>query len=217
MEKAATSGRDAGHCRKVSLLPGVTLALATLAAPAFAAVDAPMQLPAEVIVAEARMDQQPARVQVQTSSLPRLEANDTGFQAPRVDLSVFPPGGPGGVGAVLGMSTPRSGVQSYGLNPPQTSVDLGVRWSHRLSGAHQIDVTAWRRMSRDDDAYSLIQRQQQPVYAARVELNLAKSAGKSGLMADLKSRFIGLQLESGGRISIKRKNGGAMVYYRTAF
>ena len=69
----------------------------------------------------------------------------------------------------------------------------------------------------DDDAYTLIQRQQQPVYAARVELNLAESSSKSGLMADLKSRFIGLQLESGGRISIKRKNGGAMVYYRTAF
>jgi hypothetical protein len=217
MEKAATSGRNAGHCWKVSLLPGAALALATLAAPAFAAVDTPMQLPADVIVAEARMDQQPARMQVQASSLPRLESNDTGFQAPRVDVTVFPPGGAGGIGAVLGMSTPRTGVHSYGLNSPQTSVDLGVRWSQRLSGAHQIDVTAWRRMRMDDDAYSLIQRQQQPVYAARVELNLAESAGKSGLMADLKSRFIGLQLESGGRISIKRKNGGAMVYYRTAF
>lgn len=216
MEKAATSGRNAGHCWKVSLLPGAALALAGLASPAFASVDT-MQLPADVIVAEARMDQQPARVQVQTSTLPRLESNDTGFQAPRVDVTVFPPGGPSGIGAVLGMSTPRTGVHSYGLNSPQASVDLGVRWSQRLSGAHQIDVTAWRRMRMDDDAYTLIQRQQQPVYAARVELNLAESAGKSGLMADLKSRFIGLQLESGGRISIKRRNGGAMVYYRTAF
>lgn len=217
MEKAATSGRNAGHCWKVSLLPGAALALAGLAAPALAAVDTTTQLPADVMVAEARMDQQPARVQMQTSSLPRLESNDTGFQAPRVDVTVFPPGGPSGIGAVLGMSTPRTGVQSYGLNAPQTSVDLGVRWSQRLSGAHQIDVTAWRRLSVDDDAYTLIQRQQQPVYAARVELNLAESSSKSGLMADLKSRFIGLQLESGGRISVKRRNGGAMVYYRTAF
>ena len=30
-------------------------------------------------------------------------------------------------------------------------------------------------------------------------------------------RFIGLQLEGGARISIKRKYGGPMVYYRTSF
>lgn len=214
MEQAATSGRNAGHCWKVSLLPGAALALAGLAAPAFATVDT-MQLPADVVVAQARMDQQPARVQVQTSSLPRLDSSDTGFQAPRVDVTVFPSGGPSGIGAVLGMSTPRTGAHSYGLNAPQTSVDLGVRWSQRLSGAHQIDVTAWRRMSRDDDAYSLIQRQQQPVYGARVELNLANASSKAGLKADL--RFIGLQLEGGARISIKRKYGGPMIYYRTSF
>jgi hypothetical protein len=217
MEKAAASGRDAGDRWNLSLLRAAPLALAlgVLAGPALAAGEGP-QVPGDILMAEARTDQQPARLQVQASSLPRLEANDTGFQASRVDVSLFAPGG-SGLGAVLGMSTPRAGVQSYGLNPPQTSVDLGVRWSQRLSGAHQIDVTAWRRMRMDDDAYSLIQRQQQPVYAARVELNLAESSSKSGLMADLKNRFIGLQLESGGRISIKRKNGGAMVYYRTAF
>lgn len=215
MEKASTSGRNAGHRWNVSLLPAALLALAGLAGPAFATGET-LQLPAEMLLAEARMDQQP-RLKVQASSLPRLEANDTGFRAPRVDVSLFPPGGPNGLGAVVGMSTPRVGVQSYGLNPPQASVDLGVRWIQRLNSQHQIDVTAWRRMMMEQDAYSLIQRQQQPVYAARVELNLAESSSKSGLMADLKSRFIGLQLESGGRISIKRKNGGAMVYYRTAF
>jgi hypothetical protein len=46
-------------------------------------------------------------------------------------------------------------------------------------------------------------------------LNLAKSSTKAGLAADL--GFIGLQLEGGARISIKRKHGGPMVYYRTSF
>ncbi|MEJ5989193.1 hypothetical protein WG902_04285 [Ramlibacter sp. PS3R-8] len=218
MGRAATSGRNAGHrWNGVSLLPAAVLALAGLAGPAFAAGET-LQLPAETLIAEARTDQQPARLKVQASSLPRLDANDNGFQAPRVDVSLFPPGGPSGIGAVIGMSTPRVGVHSYGLNPPQPSVDLGVRWIQRLNSQHQIDVTAWRRMMMDQDAYSLIQRQQQqPLYAARVELNLAESSSKAGLMADLKSRFVGLQLESGGRISVKRKNGGAMVYYRTAF
>ena len=42
------------------------------------------------------------------------------------------------------------------------------------------------------------------------------SAGrKSGLAADL--GFVGLQMEGGARISIKRKNGAPKVYYRSNF
>ena len=216
MEKAATSGRDAGDRWNLSSLrrAPLVLALVALAGPAVAAPDG-RQAPAETLVAEARMEQQPARLQVQASSLPRLEASDNGFQAPRVDVSLFPSGGTSGLGAVLGMSTPRTGVQSYGLNAPSSTIDLGIRWSQRLSNQQQIDVTAWRRMNTDQDAYSLIQRQQQPMYGARVEMNLAQSSTKAGLKADL--RFIGLQLEGGARISIKRKYGGPMVYYRTSF
>ena len=215
MEKAIACGDNAGD-RNLALLRGAPLAvvLAALAGTAAASGEV-RQLPPETLVAEARIDQQPARLQVQASSLPRLEATDNGFQAPRVDVSLFPPGNSSGLGAVLGMSTPRPGVHSYGLNAPATSIDLGLRWSQRLSNQQQIDVTAWRRMTRDDDAYSLIQRQQQPVYGARVELNLADASNQAGLKADLK--FIGLQLEGGARISIKRKYGGPMVYYRTSF
>jgi hypothetical protein len=214
MNEAATMGREAGNRWKVSLLPVALLALAALAGPVMAAPDT-YQLTGDVMLAEARTDQQPARLQVQASSLPRLEASDTGFQAPRVDVSLFPSGGQSGIGAVLGMSTPRPGVHAYGLNPQSSSVDLGVRWSQRLNNQQHIDVTAWRRMITDQDAYTLIQRQQQPVYGARVELNLDASSSKTRLAADL--GFIGLQMEGGARISIKRKNGGPMVYYRTSF
>lgn len=167
--------------------------------------------PAESMVADARTEA-PVRVQVQTSALPRLEAQDAGFQAPRVDVSLFPARG-AGVGAVVGMSG-FSGRQPMplGLAPAKPSVDLGVRWTHKLQSMNQIDVTAWRRMNMPDDAYTLIQARE-PVYGARVEMNLKQSKG--GFALD--RGFIGLQLESGARISIKRKNGGPMVYYRTAF
>lgn len=208
-------GRENTNRWEVSLLTVALLALAGLPVPAIAASDATLQATGDVLVAEARTDHQPPRLQVQASTLPRMEANDNGFQAPRVDVSLFPSGGPSGIGPVVGISTPRPGVAAYGLNPQSSSVDLGVRWTQRLSNHQQIDVTAWRRMITDQDAYSLIQRQQQPMYGARVELNLAASSSKTRLAADL--GFIGLQLEGGARISIKRKYGGPMVYYRTSF
>ena len=214
MKEAAVMGRENANRREVSLLTVALVALAGVADPASAASDT-LQQPGDVLVAEARTEHQPARLQVQASSLPRMEANDNGFQAPRVDVSLFPSGGPSAIGPVVGISTPRPGVPSYGLHPQSSSVDLGVRWTQRLNNQQQIDVTAWRRMITDQDAYSLIQRQQQPMYGARVELNLAASSSKTRLAADL--GFIGLQLEGGARISIKRKYGGPMVYYRTSF
>jgi hypothetical protein len=163
------------------------------------------QTPAEMMVAEARAEA-PLRVQVQASSLPRLEAQDSGFQAPRVDVSLFPAKAHG-MGAVFGMSGFNPTQPAVlGFAPLRPSVDLGLRWNR-----NQIDITAWRRMNSADDAYSLIQAKQ-PLYGARVEMNL-----KSSSVLAFDRGFIGLQLESGGRISVKRKNGGTMLYYRTAF
>jgi hypothetical protein len=150
------------------------------------------------------------RVQVQTSALPRLDAQDTGFHAPRVDLSLFPTTS-SNLGAVVGVSGYSNRPVLLGLQAAHPSVDFGVRWSQRLQGSH-IDITAWRRMSTDEDAYTLAQMRE-PMYGARVELNLSPS--KSPLKLD--GGFIGMQLESGARISIKRKDGGPMLYYRTSF
>jgi hypothetical protein len=153
----------------------------------------------------------PVRMEVQASALPRLEAQDGGFQAPRVDVSLFPANA-GGMGAVFGMSGfAIKQPMPVGLAPNRPSVDVGVRFTHKLQSLNQIDVTAWRRMNTPDDAYTLIQVRE-PVYGARVEMNIKPS---SVIAFDRSS--IGLQLEGGGRISIKRKNGGPMVYYKTAF
>jgi hypothetical protein len=168
------------------------------------------QAPADVLRAQARTEP-PLRVEVQASALPRFEAQDGGFQAPRVDVSLFPANS-GGVGAVFGMSgfAFKQPVPA-GLVPARPSVDLGVRFTHKLQSLNQIDVTAWRRMSTPDDAYTLIQVRE-PVYGARVEMNIKPSS-----IIAFDRGFVGLQLEGGARISIKRKNGGPMLYYRTAF
>ena len=67
-------------------------------------------------------------------------------------------------------------------------------------------------MAAEPDAYALVQ-QQEPVYGARVEMRLAPA--KSPLLFD--RGFVGMQLQSGARISIKRKDGKPMVYYRSSF
>lgn len=207
MEKAAAAGTTGVRWEIASSCVALA-ALACLAAPA--AAQEAGTLPPEVLVAEAQGEPS-MRVQVQTSALPRIDALDSGFQAPRVDVALFPSPQATGLSAVFGLSTPRPGIL---LQPTaNNSVDLGLRWTQRLQGRHLIDVTAWRRMNAEHDAATLLQMRNPTVYGARVELNL-KPVRKAGLTFD---RGIGLQLESGARISIKRKNGGPMVYYRTSF
>lgn len=213
MEKAAAAGVGTGRrwgsvlgCCGAVLVAGPCLAAQAEAAPQAG------PAPAEVLVAQAKTEPV-TRLQVQTSTLPRFDAQDSGFQSPRVDVSVTPFDARGnGLGAVVGIAGPATGG-APGLQA-HTSVDVGLRWTQRLQNQHQIDVTAWRRMNAPDDAFSLVQMQQ-PVYGARVEMNLSGKSRKAGFALD--RGFIGLQLESGARITVKRKDGRPMVYYRTAF
>jgi hypothetical protein len=202
----ATGGRTAGIRELVTLRCIAGLAAAWVLSPAWAQAG-----PGSPPTAEARAEP-PLRVEVQASELPRLEAQDTGYQSPRVDVTLFPSGARG-LGAVLGVSGfDARQPQLLGLAPQRPSVDFGLRFSQKLQGQHQIDITAWRRMQASDDAYSLVQARQ-PVYGARFELNLTP-VRKAGFSFD---RGIGFQLESGARISLKRKDGRPMVYYRSTF
>lgn len=170
------------------------------------------QQPQDLLLAEARIDQ-PVQLEVNASTLPRLDSQDNGFQSPRLDMALMPATG-GGLGVAVGMSgfSPASTLLPSGYAALRPSVDLGLTWRHTLQGHKQIDVTAWRRMSPEQDAYTLVQMRQ-PVYGARVELKLTP-VRKAGLSFD---RGIGLQLQSGAKISIKRRHGGPMIYYRTTF
>src|SRR4051794_22485298 len=126
MEKVAVTGHSAGSRREKALAPGAAVALVALGI-ACASAQAQEQTPGEAVVADARAEQS-VRVQVQTSALPRLEAQDSGFHAPRVDLSLFPTTS-SNLGAVVGLSGYSIRPALPGLQPAHPSVDLGLRWS----------------------------------------------------------------------------------------
>ena len=212
MEQAAAGARTGTRWETSSMIKqGVAAAVAAAACLPATAQDSatPLDTMAEALRAEA-----PMRMEVNASALPRLQPDDTGFHAPRVDLSLLS-AGRSGMGVAVGMSgfQPRSTLQPM-LAPARPSFDLGVHWRHTFDSERQLDITAWRRMTPPPDALTLIQQREPMVYAARVELKL-NAPRKSGLAAA--AGFIGMQLESGARISIKRKDGRPMIYYRTAF
>jgi hypothetical protein len=206
--KKAAAGANAGSRREVR---SVFRQLAVALACCVAATGAWSQEAAPLEVASA--PDTSMRMEVTTSSLPRLDTQTGAAQAPRLDLSLLPQRR-SAVGLALGMSSqsPSAAVPSTFAGTPRTAVDLGVHLRHTTDSDRQFDVTAWRRVNPEPDAYTLIQRQQ-PVYGARVEMRLAQK--KSGLKAEL--GFIGMQLEGGAKISIRRKNGVPMVYYRNTF
>jgi len=107
---------------------------------------------------------------------------------------------------------------SLSLTPPigrpvGSGFDVGLRWRQQVGGEHMVDITAWRRVEGAQDAMSLI-RQRDPVFGARVEMQL-KPIRRSGFTVD--QRFIGLQLDNGARISLRRKNGAPTLYFRQQF
>lgn len=156
--------------------------------------------------------ERPARLEVSTSTLPRLDGIEN--SSSRVDMTLLAPrrSAVGLAVGVSGMFQPPIAIGA-GLVPTiPPAMDLGVHWRHKLDSNYRIDITAWRRMTQPDAATLL--HHDQPLYGARVELNLGKER-KSGFVAD--RGFLGLQLESGARISVKRKHGGPMIYYRTKF
>ncbi|HEY8049207.1 MAG TPA: hypothetical protein VIE63_08545 [Ramlibacter sp.] len=153
-------------------------------------------------------------LEVTTSTMPRFGTADGTTQASRVDLSVMPRQA-SGVGLSLGVtrySAPAAGFAPY----PQASqsLDLGLRWRYTLDSSHRFDVTAYRRMP-ESDAMSMIESRD-PSYGARVEMALGgKGQLHRGFVAE--HGFVGFQLESGARLTVKRSGGVPMLYYRNSF
>ena len=152
---------------------------------------------------------------VNASTLPRMDAQDSNsFQAPRVDLAVTPKDHDA-LGFVIGLS--NLAPRNSGLLPPAfgsgPNVDLGLRW-RQLFYSKQVDVMAWRRLSNEQDAYTLIQ-ENQPVYGARVEMKLSGVTPKEGFNAG--AGFVGFQLEGGARIQLRGSARAPMLYYRSDF
>jgi|SRR5665647_100905 len=160
---------------------------------------------------------EPAQLEVSALSLPRFDNADGSSQASRIDLTWLPSRQPG-LGLAMGMSlgmTNRSGSGLLAGRPSlrsTPSIDLGFHWRYTLDSQYRIDFTAWRRIPQDN-AIDLVQGRQ-PTYGARVEMGVG-SIPKSGFVAD--RGFLGVQLDGGARITVRRSAGQPMLYYRTNF
>lgn len=191
-----------------------TLIIVCAAAPSAFAFD---EESASMVIAQSGMtpaERNRPQLEVSASTLPRFENIDGSNRNARIDMTWMPPRRTA-LGLSLGMGTAdESPLPGYGQRSGSpTNLDLGLRWRHTLDGNYRIDVTAWRRLM-PPDALTLIQTRE-PSYGARVEMSLGGGLPKSGLVAD--RGFVGLQLESGARVTLKRSGGKPMIYYRTKF
>ena len=150
------------------------------------------------------------RIELSTSSLPVFENLDGATHSSRIDMTWLPPRRP-----LLGLALGLTSKEGPGLRLPGSAapaVDLGLHWRYALDTQYRIDVTAWRRMTPPDAA--ALAHERQATYGARFEMQV-KALPSRRLVAD--RGFLGLQLESGARITVKRRHGGPMIYYRTKF
>ncbi|MBC5766604.1 hypothetical protein [Ramlibacter albus] len=203
----ATKNREIGVKYRLLALAAACAACQT----ALAQQADPVMASVETAALAARSESLP-RIEVTRSAFPRLEGLDSGTSGPRLDLTVIPPRR--SFGLALGMSGFQPQMPLAGQPTPSLNFDVGLTWRHTTDSNYQVDFTAWRRVPSQPDAMTLVQQRQMPTYMARVELNLS-GGNRSGLVAD--KGFLGVQLENGARISLKRKDGGAMVYYRKKF
>lgn len=153
-------------------------------------------------------------LEISTSSLPRFDNVDGSTRTQqRMDMALLSPGRAsfGVTMGVTGLSPARSGPNA-GRPDGLTGVNLGLQWRYVFDNNRRIDVTAWREMGRPDDALALVQSRD-PGYGARVEMRL--SGSNSPLVAD--RGFVGIQLDGGARITLRRSAGRPMVYYRNQF
>jgi hypothetical protein len=162
----------------------------------------------------AAADMKRPQLEVSTTTLPRFDPVDGATRTSRVGVTLLPEHR-SGFGVAFGVSSvsgANPGLAPWSVAVP--SVDYGVHWRVTFDSNYRFDVTAYRRVP-NSDAMSLIESRD-PSYGARVELGLGSIQGRSkGFVAD--RGFLGVQLESGARVSVKRSHGGPMFYYRNTF
>ncbi len=152
------------------------------------------------------------QLEVSTTSLPRFQNTDGATHSSQFELVWLPPSR-SAFGLTVGLSSPSSAGMPVDFNRGSTSVNMGLRWRYTMTPNYRVDVSAWRRLV-PADALSLVQVRE-PSYGARVEMRIGPAPIRSGFVAD--RGFLGFQLESGARITLRRSGGKPMVYYRTKF
>jgi hypothetical protein len=153
-------------------------------------------------------------LEISAATLPRFDNLGGATHSSRVDFALQPHRD-SGFGFAVGVNNAYGATGAFLPNfSPQSSVDLGVRWRYTLDSNYRFDVTAYRRVQ-NSDAMSLIDGSREPSYGARVEMGLASNNLSKGFVAD--RGFIGFQLESGARLTVKKSGGVPMLYYRNTF
>lgn len=90
--------------------------------------------------------------------------------------------------------------------------DVGLQWRQPIGSNRTIDITAWKRLvQRERDALTLID-ERTPIYGARLEMRIT---ARKSFATELKA--IGLQLDNGAKIMLRRKDGNPTLYYRQQF
>ena len=151
-------------------------------------------------------------LEMSTETLPSFDV-EGGTHASRSEITVLPHAG-ANVGLSLGINA--APPQQPGFAPysqPSQSLDLGLRWRYISGAGQRFDVTAYRRLP-EQDALSMVQSRD-PSYGARFEMALGSPQLRKGFVSQ--HAFVGLQLESGARLTVKRTGGVPMVYYRNKF
>ena len=200
-----------GHGSFRHLVFRVLAALVALGAcDGLAAADEPAAEPGDILLAAADLPR--PQLEVNTAPIPHLHPADAG--AARIDMTLLPHKR-SGIGLAMGLRSRARPAVGLTPHPPlATALDLGVHWRYTSESNHRFDVTAYRRAP-ERDVISLIESRE-PSYGARVEMGLASAKDvRKGFTAQ--RGFIGLQLEGGARLTIRRKFGGPMLYYRNTF
>ncbi|WP_235579869.1 hypothetical protein [Ramlibacter sp. Leaf400] len=96
--------------------------------------------------------------------------------------------------------------------PAPAGQDVALQWRQPLGGDRTIDISAWKRVAPPEpDALRMIQ-DREPLFGARLEMRIAN---RKSFATEL--RAIGLQLDNGARIMLRRKDGNPTLYYRQQF
>lgn len=171
----------------------------------------------DIVLAQAfvRPYERQPQMEVSASSLPRFDSTDGATRSSRIDMTLLPTPR-SALGPSIAITSPDGRALSGGraLGGYPTTVDLGLHWRYTSDSNYRFDVSAWRRVN-PPDAASLVATNDSS-YGARVEMRL-DSAQHSGFVAD--KGFLGFQLESGARITLRKSSGGGkpMLYYRSKF
>jgi hypothetical protein len=155
-----------------------------------------------------------SQIEFSASNLPRFDNFDGSNRTQqRLDMALLSPGR-SAFGVTMGVSGLAPSRQGFNAGPSDglSSVNLGLQYRYVIDTNRRIDITAWREMNRPNDALAMIQSRDAG-YGARVEMQLAGS--RSPLVAE--RGFVGVQLDGGARIALRRSGGKPMVYYRSKF